>query len=155
MPLQRRVPKFGFKNNNKVYFKAINLDALEELAKKTNASALSIKLMIDNGIVGKNDKVKILGRGELKAKVSELAIKDEALQRQGSDLKEAEAELLFLRAALQKKQVEGGDADDQPSRTASTRPHRTALLTAPGRAMRRLPSRLATLRGTRLPVAIR
>ena len=46
---------------------------------------------------------------ELKAKVSELAIKDEALQRQGSDLKEAEAELLFLRAALQKKQVEGGD----------------------------------------------
>ncbi len=70
MPLQRRVPKFGFKNNNKVYFKAINLDALEELAKKTNASALSIKLMIDNGIVGKNDKVKILGRGELKAKVS-------------------------------------------------------------------------------------
>lgn len=70
MPLQRRVPKFGFKNNNKVYFKAINLDALEELAKKTNASALSIKLMIDNGIVGKKDKVKILGRGELKSKVS-------------------------------------------------------------------------------------
>jgi large subunit ribosomal protein L15 len=70
MPLQRRIPKFGFKNNNKVYFKAINLDALEELAKKTNASALSVQLMVDNGIVGKNDKVKILGRGELKAKVT-------------------------------------------------------------------------------------
>ncbi len=70
MPLQRRVPKFGFKNNNKIYFKAINLDALEELAKKTSTSALSIQLMVDNGIVGKNDKVKILGRGELKAKVN-------------------------------------------------------------------------------------
>jgi large subunit ribosomal protein L15 len=70
MPLQRRIPKFGFKNNNKVYFKAINLDALELLAEKTKNSALSIQLMIDNGIVGKNDKVKILGRGELKSKVT-------------------------------------------------------------------------------------
>src|ERR1700690_1744397 len=70
MPLQRRIPKFGFKNNNKVYFKAINLDALEELAQKTKADALNVQLMVDNGIVGKNDKVKILGRGDLKAKVS-------------------------------------------------------------------------------------
>lgn len=70
MPLQRRVPKFGFKNNFKVYFKPINLDALEELAKTTNSTALSIQLMRDNGIVGKNDMVKVLGRGELKSKVS-------------------------------------------------------------------------------------
>lgn len=70
MPLQRRVPKFGFKNNFKVYFKPINLDALEELAKTTNSTSLSIQLMRDNGIVGKNDMVKVLGRGELKSKVS-------------------------------------------------------------------------------------
>ncbi|MBS1680558.1 MAG: 50S ribosomal protein L15 [Bacteroidetes bacterium] len=70
MPLQRRVPKFGFKNNEKIYFKPINLDILEELAKKTNASALNIQLMRDNGIVGKKDLVKVLGRGELKVKVS-------------------------------------------------------------------------------------
>lgn len=70
MPLQRRIPKFGFKNNNKIYFKAINLDALEELAKKTKVSAINLQLMMDNGIVGKNDKVKVLGRGELKSKVS-------------------------------------------------------------------------------------
>ncbi len=70
MPLQRRIPKFGFKNNDKVYFKAINLDALEELAQKTSASAITVKLMVDNGIVGKKDSVKILGRGELKSKVS-------------------------------------------------------------------------------------
>ena len=70
MPLQRRIPKFGFKNNNKIYYKAINLDALEELAQKTKSGALNLKLMIDNGIVGKNDKVKVLGRGELKSKVN-------------------------------------------------------------------------------------
>jgi large subunit ribosomal protein L15 len=70
MPLQRRIPKFGFKNNNKVYFKAINLDALEELALKLKSGALNVQAMIENGIVGKNDKVKILGRGELKAKVN-------------------------------------------------------------------------------------
>lgn len=70
MPLQRRVPKFGFKNNEKIYFKPINLDVLEELAKKTNAGTLSVQLMRDNGIVGKKDLVKVLGRGELKSKVS-------------------------------------------------------------------------------------
>ncbi len=70
MPLQRRIPKFGFKNNDKVFFKAINLDALEELAQKTSASSITLKLMVDNGIVGKKDSVKILGRGELKSKVS-------------------------------------------------------------------------------------
>lgn len=70
MPLQRRIPKFGFKNNNKIYYKAINLDALEELALKTKSGAINLQLMMDNGIVGKKDKVKILGRGELKAKVN-------------------------------------------------------------------------------------
>jgi len=70
MPLQRRVPKFGFKNNNKEYFKAINLDVLEGLAEKTKVNAITIQTLIDNGVVGKNQKVKVLGRGELKAKVT-------------------------------------------------------------------------------------
>lgn len=70
MPLQRRVPKFGFKNNKKVYFKAVNLDTLESLVEKTKSDALSIQVLIDHGIIGKNDKVKVLGRGELKAKVN-------------------------------------------------------------------------------------
>ncbi|SRR5690606_11390653 len=70
MPLQRRVPKFGFKNNNKVYFKALNLDVLEELAGKTSDANLTLQVLIDNGVVGKNDKVKVLGRGELKSKIS-------------------------------------------------------------------------------------
>ncbi len=70
MPLQRRVPKFGFKNNKKVYYKAVNLDTLESLVEKTKSDALSIQVLIDHGIIGKNDKVKVLGRGELKAKVN-------------------------------------------------------------------------------------
>jgi len=70
MPLQRRVPKFGFKNNNKVYFKGINLDALEGLADKLKSTSLTLQVLIENGVVSKNDKVKVLGRGELKAKVS-------------------------------------------------------------------------------------
>lgn len=70
MPLQRRVPKFGFKNNNKIYFKAVNLDVLEGVAEKTKSNAISHQLMVDNGIIGKNDKIKVLGRGELKSKIS-------------------------------------------------------------------------------------
>jgi large subunit ribosomal protein L15 len=70
MPLQRRVPKFGFKNNNKEYFKAVNLDVLEGLAEKTKSEVLNLQALVENGIVGKNDKIKVLGRGELKTKVS-------------------------------------------------------------------------------------
>jgi large subunit ribosomal protein L15 len=70
MPLQRRVPKFGFKNNNKVYFKAINLDVLETLAENNKGAELNLELLINNGLVSKNDKIKVLGRGELKSKVN-------------------------------------------------------------------------------------
>lgn len=70
MPLQRRVPKFGFKNNNKEYFKAVNLDVLENLVEKTKADSINLQVLVENGIISKNDKVKILGRGELKSKVS-------------------------------------------------------------------------------------
>ncbi|MBS1951802.1 MAG: LSU ribosomal protein L15p (L27Ae) [Cytophagales bacterium] len=70
MPLQRRVPKFGFKNNEKIYYKPINLDTLEELIKKTNSASVNFQLMYEHGIVGKKDRVKILGRGELKSKVA-------------------------------------------------------------------------------------
>lgn len=70
MPLQRRVPKFGFKNNNKIYYKGINLDVLEGLAEKRKGTDLNLQFLIENGVVGKNDKIKVLGRGELKSKIS-------------------------------------------------------------------------------------
>jgi large subunit ribosomal protein L15 len=70
MPLQRRVPKFGFKNNKKIYYKAVNLDVLEAFAEKNSGGNISLQFLIENGIVSKNDKVKVLGRGELKSKIS-------------------------------------------------------------------------------------
>jgi large subunit ribosomal protein L15 len=69
MPLQRRVPKFGFKNINRVEYKGINLDTLQTIADKHNLSAISIETLVENGLVSKNDRIKILGRGEINAKV--------------------------------------------------------------------------------------
>ncbi len=70
MPLQRRVPKFGFKNPNRVVYKGINLDTLQGLvdAKKIKDS-LDLSSLVDNGLAKKSDRIKILGRGELKSKL--------------------------------------------------------------------------------------
>lgn len=70
MPLQRRTPKFGFKNNNKVYFKPLNLDVLEQLVQKTGESNLSIEVFRKNGLISKNDRIKLLARGEIKSKIN-------------------------------------------------------------------------------------
>jgi len=69
MPLQRRVPKFGFTNINRKEFKGINLDTIQMLAETKNVNAITIDLLLDNGLCSKNDKIKLLGRGELKAKL--------------------------------------------------------------------------------------
>lgn len=69
MPLQRRTPKFGFKNNDKIYYKPVNLDLLEQLAQAAGGN-LTIEVFRKNGVVGKSDRIKLLGRGELKAKVT-------------------------------------------------------------------------------------
>jgi len=65
MPLQRRVPKFGFTNPNRVEYKAINLDALQTLAEKSGLTTIDFAAMRQNGMASKNDRIKILGRGEL------------------------------------------------------------------------------------------
>ena len=69
-PLQRRVPKFGFTNPNRVEYNGVNLDTLQALvdSKKLKGNVIKKDLM-DNGLVQKNDLVKILGRGELTAKL--------------------------------------------------------------------------------------
>ena len=76
MPLQRRVPKFGFTNINRKDYKGINLDKLQELVdnKKINDS-VDLNTLIALGLCGKNELVKILGRGELKAKLTVTAHK--------------------------------------------------------------------------------
>ena len=69
MPLQRRIPKFGFKNINRKEFHGINLDTLEMLAVEKKLTVIDKATLVANGLAAKNDLIKILGRGELNAKV--------------------------------------------------------------------------------------
>ncbi|MDD3637313.1 MAG: 50S ribosomal protein L15 [Bacteroidales bacterium] len=69
MPLARRLPKFGFNNINRKEYSAINLETLQNLADKFKLAAIDFQALVDHGLVGKNDKVKILAKGELKAKL--------------------------------------------------------------------------------------
>ncbi len=71
MPLQRRVPKFGFKNINRKDYVGVNLDKLQELVDKgTIKDTVNLDVLIENRLARKTDLVKILGRGELKAKLN-------------------------------------------------------------------------------------
>lgn len=70
MPLQRRVPKFGFKNINRVEYVGVNLDVLQSLAEKFSLQTIDLEVLKSHGLMSKSDKVKILGRGELKAKLA-------------------------------------------------------------------------------------
>ena len=65
MPLQRRMPKFGFTNIKRVEYKPINLDTLEALAANKNITDINIETLIEAGFISKNNRVKILGNGEL------------------------------------------------------------------------------------------
>jgi large subunit ribosomal protein L15 len=76
MPLQRRVPKFGFTNPNRVEYKGINLDTLQKLVDDERIKGdVTFEDLVNNGLVGKKELVKILGRGELKAKLNVTAHK--------------------------------------------------------------------------------
>ncbi len=70
MPLQRRVPKFGFKNPNRVEYKGINLDAIQALIDNKKVKEITPEILSENGLVAKKDLVKILGRGELTSKIN-------------------------------------------------------------------------------------
>jgi len=69
MPLYRRVPKFGFKNINRVEYRGINIDVLQRLAVDLKLTSIDTQTLIDKGLANKKDLIKILGRGELKAKL--------------------------------------------------------------------------------------
>ncbi len=70
MPLQRRVPKFGFKNINRIEHTGVNLDAIQRIVDAQNLTEVTVETLIKSGLASKNDMVKILGRGELKSKVN-------------------------------------------------------------------------------------
>jgi|SRR5688572_7326100 len=70
MPLQRRLPKFGFKSLNKIEYNGINLDVLQGLVDKHGVADITHDVFVSHGLASKRDRVKILGRGELKSKVN-------------------------------------------------------------------------------------
>ena len=93
MPLQRRVPKFGFKNINRVEYKAINLDIIQSLIERKKVKEITPAILQENGLCSKNERVKILGRGELKSKIDVTAHKfsstaKTAIERQGGNCSE-------------------------------------------------------------------
>lgn len=70
MPIQRRVPKYGFKNINRIEYIAVNLDVLQKLAEDHNLTSIDQNLLQQHGIIAKSRKYKILGNGELTAKLA-------------------------------------------------------------------------------------
>ena len=93
MPLQRRVPKFGFKNNNRVEYKAINLVDLQQYAETHNVETITVADLEAAGLVGKNKLVKILGNGTLTAKLTVSA---------NAFSKKAEEAIVAARGSIQK-----------------------------------------------------
>lgn len=88
MPLFRRVPKFGFKNINRVEYKGVNISALQKLADDKKVKTINHEVLVENRLAKKKDLVKILGHGELKAKLDVTAhaftkSAQEAIEAQG------------------------------------------------------------------------
>ena len=92
MPLQRRVPKFGFTNINRKEYQGVNLDIIQQLVDdKKIKDTLDFDTMVELGLVGRNELLKILGRGELKAKITVTAHKfsasaKEAIEKAGGEV---------------------------------------------------------------------
>lgn len=93
MPLQRRVPKFGFKNHNRVSYKAINLDVIQAVADEKKVDAITVEALKSYGLVGKHDLVKVLGRGELTKKIDVKAHKFSASAKEAIEAKGGKAEV--------------------------------------------------------------
>jgi large subunit ribosomal protein L15 len=69
MPIQRRIPKRGFTNNNRIEYKVFNLGQIDQLIEKYSLTEFTLENLYINGLIGQTDRVKILGTGELKAKL--------------------------------------------------------------------------------------
>ncbi len=82
MPLQRRVPKYGFKNINRKSYKGINLDVLQGMADRTGVTSVDVQSLINAGFASRNDMIKILGNGKLDAK---LEVKAHAFSRSAQE----------------------------------------------------------------------
>lgn len=95
MPLQRRIPKFGFKNNNKIYYKPINLDDLQKLSEAKGLSSIDPEILKENGLAGRKDLIKVLGRGIISTSLDVKAHKfsktaQEAIEKAGGSISSIE-----------------------------------------------------------------
>ncbi|MBL4706801.1 MAG: 50S ribosomal protein L15 [Flavobacteriales bacterium] len=94
MPLQKRVPKFGFTNPNRVEYKGINLDTIQALVDNKKIKAVDQEVLVANGLVQKKELVKILGGGELTAKVDVIAHAYSASAKAAIEAKGGKAEII-------------------------------------------------------------
>jgi len=94
MPLQRRVPKFGFRNINRVEYKGINLDSIQAIVDNKKVTEITPEVIVANGLASKNDLIKILSRGELTSKVTIKANAFSATAKAAIEAKGGEAELI-------------------------------------------------------------
>ena len=94
MPLQRRVPKFGFKNINRKEYKGINISTLQQLADARKVSDIDVDLLVEAGLARKNSLVKILGNGELKSKLNVKAHAFSKAAKEAIEAKKGTVELI-------------------------------------------------------------
>lgn len=86
MPIQRRLPKFGFKNINRVEYKAVNVGVLQQIAEAKQLTKIDLQTLIEAGVISKNRLVKILGNGTLSAK---LEVEAHAFSKKAEELIQA------------------------------------------------------------------
>lgn len=86
MPLQRRLPKFGFKNINRVEYRPINLSSLEAIAEANNTDTITKSTIVEAGLASKNDKIKVLSMGEVKRP---LKVEADAFSKKAKEIIEA------------------------------------------------------------------
>ncbi|MBL7956804.1 MAG: 50S ribosomal protein L15 [Flavobacteriales bacterium] len=96
MPLARRLPKFGFTNPTRVEYKGINLDSIQELAKAKNLSVIDPAVLRANGLIAKNDLLKVLGRGEVTGALQVSAHAFSATAKAAIESKGGKAEVIAI-----------------------------------------------------------
>ncbi|MFW5872784.1 MAG: 50S ribosomal protein L15 [bacterium] len=94
MPLQRRVPKFGFTNINRKEYKGINLGSIQALADKKSLDKITFETLFEAGLVSKNDLVKILGQGEITKKLDVVAHAFSKSAKEAIEAKEGTTEII-------------------------------------------------------------
>lgn len=109
MPLQRRVPKFGFKNPTRVEYKPINLDTIQALIQGTNPTTVDMAFLQEHGLATKRDLIKILNRGEFTANVEIVAHGFSASAKEAIEKAGGKATVLPRNASSQTQSTEVGN----------------------------------------------